>query len=315
VTTRCRIVLGVDGGGTKTDLAVATLDGECVARRRVGGTNHESLGIRDAVAELERGVRLVLADAGASPDEVVSSVFGLAGVDWASDEVALDAAIAGFGLGGRRLVCNDSAVALRAGTSVPWGIVSSIGTGAVVAGVDPSGRRFRSMSVGWGEPCGAASLARDALHAIAAAHHRTAPPTVLTELVLAELGVGESGVGEVTALFEALSRGRLRPDGRLAPLVTAAAAAGDEVARAIVDRSAVAHAAMVVGTAAHLDLTHMAFELVTAGGVHAAGGAFVERFAVEIATHCPNARIVPLRRPPVDGAVDLALERLTPPRG
>ena len=51
-------------------------------------------------------------------------------------------------------VCNDSRIALRAGCSKPWGIVSSVGTGSVTAGVNREGRWFRTMAVGWGEPSG-----------------------------------------------------------------------------------------------------------------------------------------------------------------
>lgn len=297
------VVLGVDGGGTKTDVVVADLRGDVIAQVRVGGTNHESIGLAAAVSELCRGVHEALDAAHARPDEVVASAFGLAGVDWASDELTLDTAIAEFGLAGRRRVCNDSEVALRAGTTSGFGIVASIGTGAITAGVGRDGRRFRTMSVGWGEPCGAASIAADALHAIAAEHHRTAPASSLTPIVLEALGVPD-----VPALFEAVSRGRLRPHGRLAPIVFDAALAGDDVAARLVDRSAVAHAAMVVGVADHLDLVADEFELVTSGGVLAAGGPFADRFAGHVREHCPGVRLVPLSRPPVHGAVVVALE-------
>lgn len=301
------VVVGADGGGTKTDVAVADLTGGVLAQVRVGGTNHESAGLAAAVAEIARGVQEALAAAGVTPDAVAASVFGLAGVDWPVDETTLDTELAGLGLGGRRRVCNDSEVALRAGTNAAHGIVANVGTGAITAGVGRDGRRFRTMSVGWGEPCGAASIAADALHAIAAAHHRTAPATSLTEVVLETLGAAD-----VPALFESLSRRRLRPDGRLAPVVLDAATAGDEVAAQLVDRSAVAHAAMVVGAADHLDLTADEFELVLAGSVLLAGGVFAERFVRHVREHCPGVSPVPLSRPPVHGAVLLALELLGP---
>lgn len=299
------VVLGVDGGGTKTDVVVTDLDGRPRGTVRVGCTNHETVGLAAAMAELERGVRDALANAAAGAGDVVVAAFGLAGLDWASDELAIGAALDGFGLGGERILVNDSMIALRAGSSRGWGIVSSVGTGAVTAGVAPDGRTCRTMSVGWGEPCGASSLVRGALHAVAAAHHRTGRPTSLTELLLAAFGAAD-----VTTLFEDLSRGRRRADGRHAPLVQQAASAGDEVAIDLLDHSAVEHAAMVVGVADQLELRHHEFELVTAGGVHAAGGRFGERFVAHVVEHCPRAMVVPLTAPPVTGAIGLALDRV-----
>ena len=297
------MLLGVDGGGTKTDVIVADLDGNPVGTARVGCTNHESIGLSAAMAELHRGVQQALTDAGAATHDVVAAAFGLAGVDWSSDERAIDAELGGFGLGGVRTVVNDSMIALRAGSSTGWGIVSSIGTGAVTAGVNRVGVRNRSMSVGWGEPCGSSSLVADALHAVAAQHHRTGPPTVLTDRFLEALGVVD-----VLSLFEGISRRTLRVDGRLAPLLQQVADHGDRVAIDLLHRSGGQHAAMVVGVADHLSIRDEHFELVTAGGVHNGGGRFVEAFAAHIAAHCPKAAIVPLVQPPVTGAVLLALD-------
>ena len=297
------MVVGVDGGGTKTDVVVAGLDGAVLASVRVGCTNHETVGMARAMDELRTGVLRALEAGAATLDDVRASAFGLAGVDWSSDEQAIDAAVGAFGLAGPRTVVNDSAVALRAGSSLGWGIVSSIGTGAVTAGRDRQGRWFRTMSVGWGEPCGSSSLVRDALHAVAAQHHRTGPPTSLTERF-----VEAFAVTDVLAMFEGISRGRLAVDGRFAPLLQQAVDAGDAVADDVLCRSGIAHAAMVVGAADHLGMLDDTFELVTSGGVHAGGGRFVEAFLAAVRDRCPNAVPTPLVQPPVDGAVELALE-------
>jgi N-acetylglucosamine kinase-like BadF-type ATPase len=297
------VLLGVDGGGTKTDVVVAALDGHPRCAVRVGCTNHETVGLAAAMSELERGVRDALTGAGAATGDVVVAAFGLAGLDWRSDEVAIGDALDGFGLGGERILVNDSMIALRAGSSRGWGIVSSIGTGAVTAGVARDGRTCRTMSVGWGEPCGASSIVADALHAIAAAHHRTGAPTALTDLLLQA-----HGAADVETLFEDLSRGRRRVDGRHAPLVQQAVDTGDQVAADVIDRSAVQHAAMVVGVADQLVMRDTVFELVTAGGVHTAGGRFAERFVAHVLDRCPQAVVVPLTAPPVTGAIGLALD-------
>ncbi len=298
------MLLGVDGGGTKTDLVVADLSGVTLATLRTGCVNHEAVGLDAAAEVLRDGVDRVLADAGVAHHEVAAAVFGLAGLDFASDEAALDERIATFGLGGVRAVVNDSWIALHAGASEGWGIVSIAGTGAVVAGRDRSGRRFRTLAVGWGEPCGAASLVTDLLHAVAAAHHGSGPSTSLTGRVLSRFGAPD-----VVTLFEWIGRHRVRPDGSLAPLLQLAADDdADEVAAAILTASGARHAATVVGVATRLDLRDDAFEVVTAGGVHESGGRFAAGFAGALAHGCTRATIVPLGRPPVSGAVRWALD-------
>lgn len=299
------MLLGVDGGGTKTDVVLADLRGLVVESLRVGCTNHESVGMDAAVAELRRGVERALESVGVDAAELDAAVFGLAGVDWPSDDAAWNGALDDFGLGGRRLVINDSRLALRAGATSGWGIVSIAGTGSVTAGVTEVGEWFRTMSVGWGEPCGAASLVIDALHAIAAAHHRVGPPTTLSGRFLEALSLDS-----VPELFEGTTRGRLKVDNRHAPLVARAAAEGDAVAIRLVERSGVAHASMAVGVADRLGIGGEPFELVTAGGVHAAGGLFEGAFRAHVRARLPSAMVVPLHRPPVDGAVLLGLDLL-----
>ena len=299
------VVLGVDGGGTTTDVVVADLTGAVLASTTAGGTNHESIGIARMTEVLAAAVDEALDEAGATRADVRGSAFGLAGVDWPSDVVLVDDALASLGLGGQRLVVNDSRAALRAGCSQRWGIVSSIGTGSVTAGVNREGEWFRTMAVGWGEPRGSGTLVAEALHAIAAHHHRTAPATALTDRFLDALGQPD-----VPAMFESITRGRSDGLRGHAAMVVEVAADGDDVARSIVIEVASRHAAMVVGVASRLGMTDDEFELVTSGGVHSGGGRFSETFASGVTDHCPKATIVPLTTTPALGAIGLALDEL-----
>ena len=299
------VVIGVDGGGTSTDVAVADLTGTVLATQRTGGSNHESIGIEAAVGVLDAAIGAALATAGAAPGDVEAAVFGLAGVDWPSDEQALDAAIESLALGGERRVVNDSLVALRAGCREPWGVVSSVGTGSVTAGIGRSGAGFRTMAVGWGEPRGSGTLVSEALHAVAAAHHGTGPPTALTDRL-----VGALVFRDVGEMFEAISRGRAGAIRHLAPIVTELADAGDVVAGSIVAEVARQHADLAAAVARRVGLVDGPFDLVTAGAVHASGRCFAAAFAQRVDAACPTAVIVPLALPAVLGGVRLALETL-----
>jgi N-acetylglucosamine kinase-like BadF-type ATPase len=303
---RREVVVGVDGGGTKTDVVVASLDGTTLATSQAGPANWETIGTQAMVDEVGRALDAALSQAGSDRAEVAASAFGLAGVDWASDRRRVDEALAGLGLGGPRVVVNDSMVALRAGCSQPWGIVSSVGTGTVTAGVNREGRWFRTMAVGWGEPTGAWTLVSEALHAIAAHHHGTAPSTLLADRFLAA-----TDLPDVPSLFEAITRGRAPVGPHLAPLLDDAARHGDEVARDIIATTARRHADMVVGVATHLGMLAQEFELVTSGSVHRTGHEhFGPAFATRVHASCPGARLTMLQVSAAQGAVRLAVEAL-----
>ncbi len=306
MTTRpAGVVVGVDGGGTSTEVVVADLAGEVLASAWAGGSNHESIGLGAMADVLASAVDEALASAGASRTDVVASVFGLAGVDWPSDVERVDDALGGMGLAGTRLVVNDSQVALRAGCRQPWGIVSCVGTGSVTAGRGRRGDRFRTMGVGFGEPSGAGTIVRGALDAIAAEHHGVGEPTALTGRFLSVLEHPD-----VPAMFEAITRGTSGGLRRLAPLVTELADDGDPVARRVVVDVATRHSELVGGVARRLELAHDRFELVTTGAVHGAGGVFSEAFAAQVARDLPGATIVALTSSIAVGAVRLALDTL-----
>jgi N-acetylglucosamine kinase-like BadF-type ATPase len=299
------VVVGVDGGGTATEVIVADLAGEVLASAATSGSNHEMIGL-DAMADvLADAVDEALSAAGASRADVVASVFGLAGVDWPSDVDRVGDAVGRLGLGGTRLVVNDSQVALRAGCRQPWGIVSCVGTGSVTAGRGRRGDWFRTMGVGFGEPSGAGTIVRGALDAVAATHHGAAEPTALTERFLSALGHPD-----VLAMFEALTRRPAAGLRWLAPVVTELADGDDPAARRIVTEVATRHSELVVGVARRLELVDDSFDVVTAGAVHRAGGVFSETFAVGVERALPGATIVALTTSSAVGAVRLALDTL-----
>lgn len=297
------VVIGVDGGGTSTDALVADLSGTVLGSATGGGSNWEGVGLPAMAAEVARTIDTALAAAGRTRHDVVAAAYGLAGVDWPSDVEPVRQALTEAGLTWPAIVTNDSFVALRAGCSRPWGIVSSIGTGAVTAGVNRQGQSYRTMAVGWGEPSGAHSMVREALDAVAAAHHGVAPATTLADQFLAALDVAT-----VDDLFEAVSRRRIRIGAHLAPLLDRAAAGGDRVALDLIDSLARRHAAMVVAVAARLHMAADEFELVTSGGVHRAGGRFVDTFTAAVIADCPGAQLAPLHASPAHGAVAMAID-------
>lgn len=298
------IVVGADGGGTKTHLCAVDRSGQLVGFASGGASNWEGVGAEGAAEVLAELLGEVLTQAGAGPDDVVGSAFCLAGVDWPSDDERLRPGLARLGLAGPQVLLNDSFAALRAGLPGDWGCVSVAGTGAVCAGRNRHGEFARSMGVGMGEASGSFTVLMAGVEAVAAAYHHSGPPTELTAMLLSS-----TGVATVPELFEGLTRGGVALPEDLSARVMAVAADGDEVAAGALTEVGARHGRDLVGVADRLGLCDEELDVVLAGGIHVHGeGPFRNGFSEAVLASVPGARFAVLDAPPVVGAALLALE-------
>jgi N-acetylglucosamine kinase-like BadF-type ATPase len=299
------LVLGVDGGGSKTHAMVADERGETLAFASSGRSNWEDTGLDGARAALSEAITGALSAAGVKPGDLAASAFGLAGLDWDQDRPMLAALVDPLGLGGPRKLDNDSFIALRAGTAQPFGVVVIAGTGTVAAGRDPAGRTFRTMGLSpmYGDFGSATDVAEEAVHAVADAWTGRGPATSLSEL-LPPL----AGCGSPVELLQRLSRGAI-PLPPAAPLVLGQAAAGDPACREIVMRAGAALGSSAALVARRLGLNREVFETVMAGGLFRGRSRLLEAtLADELHRVAPGAVPVRLACKPVIGAVIEALE-------
>jgi N-acetylglucosamine kinase-like BadF-type ATPase len=299
------LVLGVDGGGSKTHALVADERGETLGFASSGRSNWEDSGLEEARSALGAAIGGALAAAGVKAGELAASAIGLAGLDWDEDRPMLAELVAPLGLSGALWLDNDSFIALRAGTAEPFGVAVIAGTGTVAAGRDRAGRTFRTFGLGpmYGDFGSATEVAEEAVRAVADAWTGRGPETTLTEL-LPPL----AGCASPTELLRRLSRGAvgLPP---AAPLVLAEAAAGDQACRGIVVRVGAALGETAAVVARRLGLHREAFEMVMAGGLFRGGSRLLEGALVEALWRvAPQATPVRLRCKPVVGAVIEALE-------
>ncbi|WP_308211682.1 BadF/BadG/BcrA/BcrD ATPase family protein [Actinoallomurus soli] len=257
--------MGVDAGGTNTRAAIVTLDGIVAGRGRGPGANPNSS--TDPAGALASAVGDALGDLDRL--QVVGGVFGIAGAGAAGRSKAVAAATAAWrelGLLGEPEVVTDIAVAFAAGSPAPAGLVVFGGTGAGAAVVDDGEVVRRADGYGWlvGDEGSGVWIGAEAVRAALRAYDGRGRPTTLAESVprlllgeaagplLADVdlkaltdGAGDTGAAAMSsgaALPQAVLRevygGPPAGLGRAAPLVTAAAAAGDEVARRIVAEAA-----------------------------------------------------------------------------
>jgi N-acetylglucosamine kinase-like BadF-type ATPase len=302
-----RYLLGIDAGGSKTHALIADLNGRVVGGGESGPGNWEGGGLDGAFAAYAQAIDDALHTAGITRNDIIAAGYALAGLDWESDVVRLESVIARLDLPGPYTLVNDAFGALRAGSADGCGVVVIAGTGSTVAGRNRSGATFRTFGLGmrWGDFHGAAGLVWEATRAIGLAWVGRGPATALSDAF-----VQAYGAADVPDLVERVSRGAAPPpDGRLAPLVFAAAEAGDEVACRIV-RQAGEELGMTAGVVARkLALEHEAFAVVLAGGVfRARNRLLVDALTEQVHCCAPAARVALLEAPPVAGSVLLAFD-------
>jgi N-acetylglucosamine kinase-like BadF-type ATPase len=286
------VVLGVDGGNSKTELVAATTDGELLAALRGPGSNSHAVGA-DGVA---RVVSALVAEAGV-PIPAACGVFYLCGADVPADLEELSQMVAAHGWVHKAVVDNDTFALLRAGTARADAVAVICGAGINCIGRRSDGRVARYPALGWetGDWGGAEMLGREALFLAARAEDRRGEPTALVDAIRAHFGLASVERVGIEIHYRRIEQARL---GELAPLVLAAARDGDPVSDGLVTRVATEVALWV--RRAFGDLEVNAADVVLGGGMfQGEPGLFLERVLERLPA---GARAIVLDAPPVLGA-------------
>ncbi|MCL1898975.1 MAG: N-acetylglucosamine kinase [Promicromonosporaceae bacterium] len=306
------VLVVVDGGGTKTDVAVISPDGQVLARARHGRYYPQEIGAAATAAALDQMVTGLLAGLG-SPPVALAAVY-YSGLDFQFEIDALRAELAGFGWTARQLlVDNDLFPVLRAGTAAPVAVAVICGTGSNALGRGPDGAVVRFAAIGevsgdWG---GGDHLGLQAVWHSARAEDGRGPQTALRAAVLNALGFGS-----MAELIEAYHRGAVNWSAfsSLPPVILQVAGEGDEVARSLVFRQADEIVAFATAAIERLGATEEPVPVVLAGGVVAARDPLLTAaIGQRLATAAPNATMEIVTAPPLLGSALLALDAVSAP--
>jgi N-acetylglucosamine kinase-like BadF-type ATPase len=298
------LLLGVDGGASKTIALVADADGRVLGAGRDGSSDIHA--VSDPAGPLDRvaaAVRDAAAGAGVPAASLDRCAFSLCGADWGEDVELYEAGLAQrLGLMEPPLIVNDAIGALRAGTLDGVGVSLVLGTGGAIGARAADGRTwFSGMRL---EASGAGELGSRAYAMLIRGEYGAGPVPAFLDDALDAIGVRsvEELVHAITA------RGGLGDRGlrRLAPVLLEAGHRGDPEARAIVAQ----HAELLAGyvRAASRRVGHPAegVTLVVTGGVlrhHCTD--LVDR----VARALPEFHIVRATVEPAYGALLMAADR------
>jgi N-acetylglucosamine kinase-like BadF-type ATPase len=307
-----RIVLAVDGGGTKTDVALVGADGALLGHARGGRSQVHYLGVDPTIEVLRELLYRAARSAGLDPDAhpIASSAHVLlAGVDVPAELVALQRGMDAVGWSERLVIGNDTDAVLRAGTDRGWGVAVVCGTGINCMGLAPDGREARFLSFGdlsgdWG---GGPDVGMAALASAVRAADGRGPSTVL-ETVLAEY----FGVPDPLHLAQEFHLGGL-PETRIAEICPLVFAWRDQdaVCAAIVQRLTDEIVAFARAALTRLDLCGSDADVVLGGGVHRnVDAAVIDTIAAGIGQFAPRARVTVSPSDPIVGAALFGLDVL-----
>ncbi|MGD9099948.1 MAG: BadF/BadG/BcrA/BcrD ATPase family protein [Anaerolineae bacterium] len=301
------LLIGVDGGGSKTRALAADLGGHVLGRGSAGPSNYHAVGVEAAYAALNTAIAAALTDAGTSTAARLAAIcLGLAGMGRPGDLPIVEAWAKARYPGIPLNVVSDAQLVLAAGTPEGWGIALISGTGAMAYGADRAGRTARSG--GWGYVLGdegsGYAIGLAALRAVARAADGRAPSTALTAAVLGHWSL-QSPQDLVKRVYQSATQ---RTDvAGLAALVHATAKEGDAVARAILRDAGYELALTASAVARSLELTE-AIPCALAGSVLVYGQAVATAFREFAADLGLLLEPVTLVEEAVLGAVRLARE-------
>ena len=315
-------MLAIDGGNSKTDVALVADDGTVLASVRGPGASHEDFGLEEAMRRLGEIVHAAAGQAdGLAGGGLVARHTSacLAGADLPEEEAMLTAAIQRQGWSQTAAVANDTFAVLRAGLTPGEGEPpgASPSPAAPASTASASGRTasttrflaFGALSGDWGGGLGLGT--QTVWHAIRAEDGR-GEPTELRAAVAAFYRL--PSMHDVAVAFHL---GKLGEDDliRLPAVLFAAAEAGDAVALSLVERQAEEVCAMAVTAISRLGLDASQdikeIPVVLGGGVlEARNPLLTDAITRRLAERAPTAVVRIVDAPPVTGAALLGLDYL-----
>jgi len=141
--------LGVDGGNTKTDYLLCTIEGAFVDMYRTGTCSHECFD--DGYDGMERAMgeqlSALLTKNGITTQDIAAAGFGLAGADLPGQVKELKNRVEKLGFDCYGLF-NDGLLGIKAASDSGIGLSAVNGTGTVVIGADEKGQLLQVGGVG-----------------------------------------------------------------------------------------------------------------------------------------------------------------------
>lgn len=309
-------LLGVDGGGTKTTIAVANLKGEIIIEKLINSINFKSVGVEGAKKNFVSGINSVIKELKNKNDEPFfkSSYFGLAGLNTSYDKVVyaniiLNESITSYLNPQKSVLCNDTVIGLAAGSMNKNRVIIICGTGSNCYGVNGEGSEAKAN--GWdyllADEGSGISMGFKVLHAIMRAYDGRGEETLLTKAIFEFLNINSIDELNRWAYDEPFTKDRFAS---LSLPLCSVAETGDKVAIKILKEEAEEVIISVSTVVKKLHMENRSFDLVFVGNNFKCIKYFKKIILKNLKKSFPYINYIPLTSKPVEGAIRLALQNL-----
>ena len=293
------LVVGIDGGGTKTAVVIADLEGNEIASKKFGPSNINSIGV-DAFCNLMEEISDYINGFGLCR----SLCLGISGVSNKTMVDSVDKVFSAAGIDNYSLV-GDHIIALEGAHEGKSGIAVIAGTGSICFGKDLDGRIERTG--GWGHLIGdsgsAYGIGRDIFSFCAKAMDGYGEKTILTQLLSSEFNLDSRE--EIIGYVYGSDKSKVAAVSRL---VDIAYKQNDPVAIEIVRRNAEDLAFATDGVAKKLSLDSS--DVALFGGMIEKDTPFRSEFSKALSRINKNLNCIHPKRNASQGAVMIALKNL-----
>lgn len=309
-------ILGVDGGGTKTVIRIANINGTTISEYITGAGNHKKVAIELAQKNISEGILSAIKQTGINKENIIfsSSCFGLSGLDSSRDEQVYKKMIMNSGISkyldlGKTLICNDSRIGLAAGSDSKNGIMIICGTGSNCFGINEEG--LEAKANGWdyvlGDEGSAYNISIKALRAVTKAYDGRGRKTLLSKTILNEL--------KLDSIYDLVDWCYNNPFSceRFAALtktVCSSAELGDKISIKLLKDEAKEALISISVVAKKLKLTSRQFDIVYVGSVFRCEKYFKQVLTDKLKEKFPKINFAPLKDIPVSGAIKMAIKNL-----
>lgn len=234
-----KYVIGIDGGGTKTNALLVGLDGTVATEATTGSTQIQTIGVKEAAHVLFDLIFTCCQQGACSADAIQSVILGVAGAGRASDRNDLMSTLQTLSSKKKFplkniIVETDARISLEAAFAGGPGIIVIAGTGSIALYRNEDGKILRTG--GWGKILGdegsGFSIGRDALNAVMRQHDNRGVNTELTKKALSHFQVST-----VDDLIQKIYHGSA-DIASFAPRVCEAAVAFDHIAHSVLVKNA-----------------------------------------------------------------------------
>lgn len=301
-------VMGIDGGGTKTQCYVGTTQGQLLGEGFGGAANYQLCGAKIAKDSIQTAINHGLESAHLQLSDISYVVLGLSGADEPIDYDVLTPMCVDLLGTIPHIILNDTWIGLRSGSD--FGVISICGTGGAHAGINQNGERLilRNLDYTLGNRGGGGDVVTESLHYAFRSNESTyikteleaVMPTLFDVTTMDEVCaiIREEGIPSTAAFKIPIETFRL-------------ANKGDTVATMILHEMGRAEGQYATGVIKRLGLETIAVPLVLIGGLFGTKNPILlDAYINEVRKVAPKAFIILPEVPPVQGAFLLAIDEM-----